>query len=155
MTDSALTPTHQAIGADAPGMEVHRPAPWWQREWPLAVLLLVVLLISAATFGNVAAYIRGDWPTMFVPPYAFLGERLRALSVPGWNPYQFSGLPFAADPSSGWMYLPAMVIYAVLPPFAATTVFIAFHLLLSAAAAYTLARLTGRGPAATTSPATR
>ncbi|MFN8663801.1 MAG: YfhO family protein [Thermomicrobiales bacterium] len=121
---------------------------WWRPEWPLAVLLLIVLIVSLATFGNVASYIRGDWPTMFVPPYAFLGERLRALAVPGWNPYQFSGVPFAADPSSGWMYLPAMVIYAALAPFPATTVFIAFHLLLSAVAAYALARLTGLIPLA-------
>jgi hypothetical protein len=125
-----------------------RQRAWWHAEAPLAVLLFIVLVISAAVFANVTTYIRGDWPTMFVPPYAFLGERLRALAVPGWNPYQFSGLPFAADPSSGWMYAPAMVIYALLPPLPATTVFIAFHLLLSALAAYTLARLTGLFPLA-------
>ncbi|MFT4039456.1 MAG: YfhO family protein, partial [Thermomicrobiales bacterium] len=53
-----------------------------------------------------------------------------------------------ADPSSGWGYFPAMAFYTVLPPLPATTVFLAFHLLLSAAAAYALARLTGIGPAA-------
>jgi hypothetical protein len=144
-----ITFTHSGAESAVPELDAsphHRAR--WRTEWPLALLLLIVLLISAATFGNVATYIRGDWPTMFVPPYAFLGERLRALAVPGWNPYQFSGVPFAADPSSGWMYLPAMGIYALLPPFAATTVFIAFHLLLSAAAAYTLARLTGIVPLA-------
>lgn len=144
-----MNSTHPGARTDvpAPSVNAHHPASW-RSEWHLALLLVIVLLISAATFGNVATFIRGDWPTMFVPPYAFLGERLRALAVPGWNPYQFSGVPFAADPSSGWMYVPAMVIYAVAPPFAATTVFIAFHLLLSAAAAYTLARLTGLVPLA-------
>ena len=145
MTDS----THSATGTAAQNLDdATRPAAWWRTEWLLFLLLLIVLLVSLATFGDVTAFIRGDWPTMFVPPYAFLGERLRALAVPGWNPYQFSGLPFAADPSSGWMYLPAMAIYTLLPPLAATTVFIAFHLLLSAAAAYALARLTGLVPLA-------
>lgn len=145
MIDSTA-PAEIAVQHERAATARHRA--WWRVEAPLAVLLLVVLVVSAAVFGNVATYIRGDWPTMFVPPYAFLGERLRALAVPGWNPYQFSGLPFAADPSSGWMYLPAMVIYTLLPPLPATTVFIAFHLLLSAVAAYTLARLTGLVPLA-------
>lgn len=148
MTDSTVSQPHRATSHPVAVPQLTARWSGWRAEWPLGLVLLVVLLVSAATFGNVAAFIRGDWPTMFVPPYAFLGERLRALVVPGWNPYQFSGVPFAADPSSGWMYLPAMGIYTLLPPLAATTVFIAFHLLLSAAAAYTLARLTGLVPLA-------
>jgi hypothetical protein len=82
---------------------------------------------------------------MFLPNYSWLGERLRDLDIPGWNPNQFSGMPFAGDPSSGWGYFLAMLIYAALPGVPATTLFITIHVLISAAAAYTLARLTGLG----------
>ncbi|MFT4037918.1 MAG: hypothetical protein QM692_07035, partial [Thermomicrobiales bacterium] len=88
----------------------------WRGEWPLAAALLIVAVVSYAVLRDVASFIRGDWPTMFVPPYSFLGDRLRDLAIPGWNPYQFSGQPFAADPSSGWGYFPAMAFYTVLPP---------------------------------------
>lgn len=140
MTDHALPAP--------PARDASRSSPVWRDDaLALGLLLLLAALTSARTFGDAARYIRGDWPTMFLAPYAFLGEQLRAFAIPGWNPYQFSGLPFVGDPSSGWMYLPAMFIYALFPPLPATSLFIAFHILLSAAAAYTLARLTGLSPA--------
>ena len=112
----------------------------------LAILVAVAIAVTALMIGDAGAYIRGDWPTMFLPLYAFLGEQLRAFDVPGWNPYQFSGAPFAADPSSGWGYLPAMLVFALLPLLPAITVFIGLHIVLSAVAAYFLTRLTGLGP---------
>ena len=50
---------------------------------PLIALALLAVIISFRAFADVASYIRGDWPTMFVPIYAFLGERLRAFDIPG------------------------------------------------------------------------
>jgi hypothetical protein len=112
----------------------------------LTLLLAMAVVVTALIIGDAAAYIRGDWPTMFLPPYAFLGEQIRVFNVPGWNPYQFSGAPFAGDPSSGWGYLPAMLVFALLPLMPAITVFIGLHIVLSAVAAYVLARLTDLGP---------
>src|SRR5215475_3593848 len=43
-----------------------------------------------------------DTATGFYPWYSYLGEQLRAGHLPLWNPYQFAGTPFAADPESGW-----------------------------------------------------
>ena len=111
----------------------------------LALVIMIAAVVCSQALRDVSAFIRGDWPTAFLPWYSFLGERLRALDIPGWNPYQFSGSPFIGDPSSGWMYLPAMLVYALLPPLPATTLFIAGHVVLSAVAAYTFARLTGIG----------
>ena len=116
-------------------------------RFTLALLVATALVVSASVFGDVTRYIRGDWPTMFFPFYKLLGERLRAFDIPGWNPDQFAGVPFAADPSSGWWYLPAMALYALFPAEPATALFIGFHVLLSAIAAYALARLTGLSPA--------
>ncbi len=113
----------------------------------LGLLMLAIVVVTALMIGEATAFIRGDWPTMFLPLYAFLGERLRVFDVPGWNPYQFSGAAFAGDPSSGWGYLPAMIAFTVMPALSAITVFIGFHIALSAIAAYVLARLTGLAPA--------
>ena len=54
-----------------------------------------------------------DSATAFYPWYGFLGDSLRSGHIPMWNPSQFAGTPFAADPESGWTYLPAMLLFAV------------------------------------------
>lgn len=123
------------------------PAAMVRDQSALALLLIAIGIVIARAIGDISAFIRGDWPTAFLPWYSFLGERLRAFDIPGWNPFQFSGTPFIADPSSGWMYLPAMVIYALFAPEPATGIFVATHIVLSSLAAYALARLTGLSPA--------
>ena len=62
---------------------------------------------------------------------------------PGWSSAQFSGAPFAADPQSGWTYLPAMLVFTVLPIPLAAPVFVLGHLLLAAGGTYALARVLG------------
>jgi hypothetical protein len=84
-----------------------------------------------------------DTATGFYPWYSYLGEQLRAGHIPLWNPYQFAGTPFAADPESGWAYLPAMVWFTVLPLGAAANAFMAFHVLLAGLSTYALARSLG------------
>ena len=108
-----------------------------------AILLAVSVALTLATVLPVHSFIRGDWPAQFFPVYSYLGERLRAFDIPGWNPYQFSGAPFAGDPESGWMYLPAMVIYALLPAEPATAVYIGLHIAFAGLALYFFARLLG------------
>jgi hypothetical protein len=85
----------------------------------------------------------GDWDimTFYLPWYGFLGDHVRHFDIPGWNPYIFSGTPFAGDPQSGWMYVPAMVLFALLPAVSAYKVFIAFHFALGGFAAFVYARL--------------
>lgn len=84
-----------------------------------------------------------DIATFYLPWYAFMGEHLRQLQLPGWNPHQFSGTPFAADPQSGWMYLPAMIAFTFLPAIAAYQWFLVFHLVLAGLSAYAFARVMG------------
>jgi hypothetical protein len=121
-------------------------ASWRADALAVAALLTAAVVVSGLIFGDVLAYIRGDWPTTAFAWYAFLGERLRAFDIPGWTPHQFSGAPFAGDPTSGWGYLPAMAAYALLPAEPATMLFLGFHVALSAVATYALARLLGLGP---------
>ena len=93
--------------------------------------------------------IRGglDTVTFFWPMYAFLGDQLKAGTIPGWNPYQFSGMPFLADPESGWWYAPATLIFGILPLAAAIKVYAAAHILIAGFGTYTFGRVIGMVPA--------
>ncbi|MGH2561073.1 MAG: hypothetical protein ACRDJH_18560, partial [Thermomicrobiales bacterium] len=86
-----------------------------------------------------------DIPAFFLPWFAHLGERLRDGDIPGWNPHLFAGAPFAGDPESGWMYLPAMVFFTLLAPVVAFKALVVFHLVLAGLATYALARVLGLG----------
>lgn len=115
------------------------------RRWHADVAGVVVVLLLTALAAWVE--LRGFWSLtdvdiviFFLPFYGFLGEQLRAGHLPGWNPYQFGGAPFAGDAGSGWMYLPAMLLFTALPKLGAMKALIAFHLTLSGLSTYALAR---------------
>lgn len=60
----------------------------------------------------------------------------------GWNPYQFFGAPFLADPQDCWYY-PLWWPFKCLPVCAAINWSVAFHALLGAFFAYSFARSLG------------
>ena len=114
----------------------------------IAALLLLLVVGSWDVLRPGAITVGLDSAAFFYPMFSFLGERLRAGEIPGWNPYQFAGAPFAADPESGWTYLPAMVCFAVLPLAAAAKAFAFVHLALAGLGTYALARALRIGPVA-------
>ena len=105
------------------------------------VLGFVVVAAWDTLFGQML--IGMDTATAFYPWYTFLGEQLRSGHVPVWNPHVFSGAPFAADPESGWMYLPAMLAFTLLPLEAAARSFVVFHAVLAGLSTYALTRALG------------
>ncbi|MBA2616867.1 MAG: YfhO family protein [Rubrobacter sp.] len=106
-----------------------------------AVLFLLVLtVISQWRLLRGGTVVGIDSATQFYPWYSYLGERLRSGDVPGWNPHLFSGVPFAADPLSGWSYLPAMLLFTLLPLTAAAEAYMFLHPLLAGLFTYGLAR---------------
>ena len=126
------------------------------RLLPAPLFADAAAVFSLLVFTSVAAWdlllpaetsVGADAATQFCPWYAFLGESLRSGDVPGWNPHQFSGTPFAADPLSGWSYLPAMLLFSALPPLAAAKGYGLFHLLLAGCATYALAQTLRMGTA--------
>src|SRR4051794_2933298 len=94
--------------------------PRWLRTdgLPMLVFAAISVVLEWDRLTGLA-WIGMDTATAFYPWYTFLGEQLRAGHIPVWNPYQFAGAPFAADPESGWMYLPAMLAFTLLAPDAA------------------------------------
>lgn len=123
------------------------------RRWLPDTIGIIVLLgmIGVVSWDGLRAWddlYRLDNITFYVPIYGFLGDRLVAGDIPGWNPYIFGGQPFAGDPQSGWMYLPAMVLFAILPAIQGFAAFMIFHLALGGLATYVLGRLLGFGPTA-------
>src|SRR4029077_7289371 len=60
-----------------------------------------------------------------------------------WNPYTAGGAPWAADPQSGWMYLPAMALYTALPCNVALGWFIALQPILAGLGLYWFLRIEG------------
>ncbi len=102
----------------------------------LTVLAWLRLIIGGTMVGQDAA-------TQFYPWFSYLGQGLRSGGIPEWNPHQFSGAPFAADPQSGWMYLPAMLLFTMLPFEGAVKAYMLIHLLLGGLGMYALARALG------------
>src|SRR5215213_116387 len=111
--------------------------------------LAAVLILFALTVVGEGDLFRNEIPlgmdaaTQAYPWYSFLGESLSSGDIPAWNPYQFSGTPFAADPLSGWTYLPAMLLFAFLPLAGAAKSYLFLHLLLAGLSVYALARSLG------------
>jgi hypothetical protein len=126
----------RADGPRGPGAE---PSP--RRADRRAVSAIILASLVAGAYLSWGGTLVGkDSITQFYPWYSFLGESLRAGEIPGWNPAQFSGAPFAGDPLSGWTYLPAMVFFTLLPVPAAAAGYLLFHLLLAGLSTYWLAR---------------
>lgn len=103
-------------------------------------LILILTAISMRYLLSGGIVLGMDAATQFLPWYSYLGESLRAGTLPGWNPHQFSGAPFAGDPLSGWTYLPAMLLFTLLPFVAAAKVYLFIHPLLAGLGVFALAR---------------
>jgi hypothetical protein len=77
-------------------------------------------LIVASVLVVLNSFVRGLMTTAdvlryWLPTYCLTGKSLAAGHILSWNPYVMGGAPFAADPQSGWMYLPAMLLFGALP----------------------------------------
>ena len=117
----------------------------------LMALAVLVGLIAATAWNRMtfdAWLLRFDIYTQFLPWYHYLGEQVRSGNVPGWNPHILSGTPFAGHPLTGWMYLPVMVVFALLPVLTGFKALVAVHLLIAGLSTYALARTVGMGPTA-------
>ncbi|MDP8951070.1 MAG: hypothetical protein M3N18_02335, partial [Actinomycetota bacterium] len=122
-----------------PAMVRRRP------DFAAVLVLFTLTVVGAWDLLGAETVVGMDAATQAYPWHSFLGESLSSGDVPGWNPHQFSGTPFSADPLSGWTYLPAMLLFALLPLAGAAKSYLFLHLLLAGLSIYALARSLGMG----------
>jgi hypothetical protein len=82
----------------------------------------------------------GDVFSYFYPYWAEATRAIRSLRVPGWNPYLFMGVPFAANSQVGFFYPLNWPLWLLLPPHRSVHVAIVLHLCLAAVTAYVWGR---------------
>src|SRR5258706_14978901 len=98
---------------------------------PALIVVSVVVALRGFIFTPSITNQHPDILSFWLPRFAFLGRSLAAGHVPLWNPYEFTGARFAADPQGGWLYLPAMKLFSWVNPGTAMRAFIALNSLLS------------------------
>ncbi|MDQ4126621.1 MAG: hypothetical protein M3151_01465, partial [Actinomycetota bacterium] len=116
------------------------PAAAGHEDLAAGVLLVIFSLVAVWDLVSGGVVVSKDPITQYYPWYSYLGERLRSGDIPAWNPHQFAGAPFVADPLSGWTYLPAMILFTILPLSAAAASYVFTHLSLAGLFTYALAR---------------
>lgn len=139
--------TRGRVGSDRSPASA-RPSIPLADAYALTVLLVLTALVAWHRFVFDSWLSRFDIYTQFLPWYHYLGERTRDFDAPGWNPHLLSGTPFAGHPLSGWMYLPAMIAFALFPVLVGFKVMVASHLVIAGVATYAFVRVLGMGPLA-------
>src|ERR671914_464391 len=99
--------------------DASRPAPAGGRAaaWlgPALIVACVLFALRGFAFGSDLTNQHPDLLTFWLPRWSFLGRAVAAGELPLWNPFEMAGYRFAADPQSGWLYLPAMVLFGSFP----------------------------------------
>src|SRR5438093_5498011 len=138
-----------ALSRDIPARaETERPPARTPRT--LAALAGPALIVAAALVGTRGFAFRDllttqhpDILAFWLPRFCFLGQSLHAGHLPLWNPHQFIGAPFAADPQSGWLYAPAMSLFGTLSCGTAMRAFIVLQPVLAGLGLYWFLRTEG------------
>lgn len=138
---SADFPSPRSLPAEFPRVRRQMRAAVWIDALAIAGLLALIIWATWPIVGG--SIIGQDASAYFYLNFSFLGDQLRAGHLPGWNPHQVSGIPFAGDPESGWTYVPAMLAFTLLPFVAAIKAYLLIQLGLQALGAYLLARALG------------
>ncbi len=117
---------------------------------PALIAVTVVVAMRGFVFANLLTNQHPDILSFWLPRSCFLGRSLAAGHVPLWNPWEMAGTPFAADPQSGWLYVPSMLLSRMLPCGTGLRAFIVLQPLMAGLGLYWFLRMERLGrPAAT------
>ena len=102
-----------------------------------AVIAVVIVVLQAARLRTFSMGLipQGDLLLQFYPLKWFMKQQLFAGHIPLWNPYQFSGHPFLANPQVA-MFYPFTALFLLLPLPLAFGVNEVIHLTLAGVGAY-------------------
>jgi hypothetical protein len=117
---------------------------------PALIAAVVLIVLHDMVVHDLLSAQHPDVLAYWLPTYCHLGTTIAAGHVPAWNPSVMAGVPFAADPQSGWMYLPSMVLFSALPCDVAMRAMIVLQPVLAGVGLYAFLRSEGLSrPAAT------
>ena len=137
--DEAGLPTHAALRTVAV-----------RAGGPLSILAAVLIVMHGFWLGDRLTYQQVDILSFWLSRWSAMGHAVAHGQVPTWLPNQFGGVPFASDPQSGWLYVPVMVLFGLLPAWRAMTLFITLQPILAGIGMWWFFRHEGLGrPAAT------
>jgi hypothetical protein len=116
----------------------------------VAIVGLVVFALRGFLLDAALTNEHPDLLGFWLPRWTFLGRSIADLNLPAWNPYEMAGYRFAADPQSGWLYAPPMLLFSTSSPGVAIRAMIALQPLMAGLGMYGFLRSDGLGrPAAT------
>ncbi len=98
---------------------------------PAIIVAGVLFALRGFAFHPLLTNDHPDILAFWLPRFSFLGSELAAGHIPLWNPNEMLGYRFAADPQSGWLYVPPMVLFSTLSPGSAIRAFIVFNPMLA------------------------
>jgi hypothetical protein len=140
--------TSTAVDAVAPprGADLRASDGPWRRAaaacaGPALIVALVLFALRGFAFHPLLTNDHPDLLSFWLPRLGFLGRSLAAGHVPLWNPYEMVGYRFAADPQSGFLYVPAMALFGTLSPGAALRALIVLNPLLAGLGLYAFLRV--------------
>jgi hypothetical protein len=120
---------------------------WVRSRDFLAILTLFILslfffgdiLYNQLFLGERSFFTERDLAPYFIAPRFFWVESIKYGSFPLWNPYQFSGQPFLANPQHGMLY-PLNVLFFLFPFDIAFNAIIMLHFFLGGLFTYLLVK---------------
>ena len=133
--------------ADASRLAPRRLVGWLG---PIVILASVLFALRGFAVDGALTNQHPDLLTFWLPRWSFLGDAIAAGRIPLWNPFEMMGYRFAADPQSGWLYAPAMLLFSALPPGLALRLFILLNPVLAGLGLYAFLRKEALGRAAST-----
>jgi hypothetical protein len=107
---------------------------------PVLIVGSVLFALRGFVVGGGLTNQHPDLLTFWLPRWSFLGESVAAGRIPLWNPFEMAGYRFAADPQSGWLYAPPMLLFSLFSPGPALRMFIVLDPLLAGLGMYVFLR---------------
>jgi hypothetical protein len=117
---------------------------------PALIVGSVLIVLHLFAFSGLVSRQNPDVLPLWLPNYCLMGKSLAAGHIPAWNPSVMGGTPFAADPQSGWMYAPVMLLFSTLSCGRAIRWFIVLQPILAGLGIYAFARSEGLSRVAAT-----
>lgn len=133
--------------ADASRLASRRLVAWLG---PALILVCVLFALRGFVFDGALTNQHPDLLTFWLPRWSFLGDSTAAGRIPLWNPFEMTGYRFAADPQSGWLYAPPMLLFSAFSPGLALRLFVVFNPLLAGLGLHAFLRKESVGRAAAT-----